>query len=71
MLVIFYRTEFAPESFNHIEIAEPRLFRPLLSKALFVTAGLLIAFIFGAPIAEAAFIEVVCFSLPVVSILKK
>jgi Na+/H+ antiporter NhaD/arsenite permease-like protein len=55
-LVLFYRTEFAPIHFDHIEFPEPRIFRPLLNKTLFVTTGLLIAFILGMPIAEAAFI---------------
>ncbi len=55
-LALFYRTEFAPIHFDHIEFPEPRIFRPLLNKTLFVTIGLLIAFILGVPIAEAAFI---------------
>lgn len=55
-LALVYRTEFAPIRFDHIEFPQPRIFRPLLNKTLFVTIGLLIAFIFGVPIAEAAFI---------------
>lgn len=56
VLVLFYREEFSAASFGHIEIPEPRLFRPLLYKSMFVTSGLLIAFVVGVPIAEAAFI---------------
>ena len=56
VLVLFYRDEFSSAGFGHIEIPEPRLYRPLLYKSMFVTAGLLIAFILGVPIAEAAFI---------------
>ncbi|MCX7755108.1 MAG: anion transporter [Anaerolineales bacterium] len=56
VLVLFYREEFAAAHFEHVEIPEPRLFRPLLYKSLFVTAGLLIAFVLGVPIAEAAFV---------------
>lgn len=56
VIVFFYRTEFSAVRFEHIEIPEPRIFRPLLYKTLFVTFGLLIAFMLGVPIAEAAFI---------------
>ena len=56
VLVFAYREEFSAASFGHIEIPEPRLFSPLLYKSLFVTAGLLIAFVLGVPIAEAALI---------------
>lgn len=56
VLVLFYPQEFSAARFDHVEIPEPRLFRPLLYKSLFVTAGLLIAFVLGVPIAEAAFV---------------
>jgi Na+/H+ antiporter NhaD/arsenite permease-like protein len=56
VLVLFYRAEFSSKNFGHIEVPEPRLFRPLLYKTLFVTVGLLIVFVLGVPIAEAAFI---------------
>ena len=56
VLVWLYREEFSTTQFGHIEIPDPRLFRPLLYKSLFVTGGLLIAFVLGVPIAEAAFI---------------
>lgn len=56
VLVWFYREEFVPAAFGRIEIPEPRVFRPLLYKSVFVTTGLLTAFILGMPIAEAAFI---------------
>lgn len=56
VLVWFYREEFSTGHFDQVEIPEPRLFRPLLYKSVFVTAGLLIAFMLGVPIAEAAFI---------------
>ncbi len=56
VIVLLYRQEFTSIHFEHVEIVEPRIFRPLLYKTLFVTFGLLIAFMFGAPIAESAFI---------------
>lgn len=56
VLVLFYPQEFSAAHFDHVEIPEPRLFRPLLYKSLFVTAGLLVAFVLGVPIAEAAFV---------------
>ena len=56
VLVWFYPNEFRREKFEPIHIDEPRVYRPLLNKSLFVTAGLLIAFVVGVPIAEAAFI---------------
>jgi len=56
ILVWFYPREFEKTHFDHIDIPEPRLFRPLLYKSLFVTVGLLAAFILGVPIAEAALI---------------
>jgi len=56
ILVWMYPAEFEKTNFGHVDIPSPRLFRPLLFKSLFVTSGLLIAFVFGVPIAEAAFI---------------
>jgi Na+/H+ antiporter NhaD/arsenite permease-like protein len=56
ILVWLYRTEFSAVRFDPVEIPDPRLFRPLLYKSLIVTVGLLIAFVLGVPIAEAAFI---------------
>lgn len=56
ILVGFYRDEFSPVRFEQVEIPPLRLFRPLLIKSLIVTAGLLLAFVLGVPIAEAAFI---------------
>lgn len=56
ILVWIYPAEFEKTNFGHVDIPSPRLFRPLLYKSLFVTSGLLIAFVFGVPIAEAAFI---------------
>lgn len=56
VLILFYRREFSAARFDALEISEPRLFRPLLYKSLLVTTGLLLAFMFGVPIAEAAFI---------------
>ncbi|AFY65508.1 anion transporter [Geitlerinema sp. PCC 7407] len=35
---------------------QPRVFRPLLVKSLWVTAGLLLAFVVGAPLANSAFV---------------
>jgi Na+/H+ antiporter NhaD/arsenite permease-like protein len=55
VLVLFYRDEFAPGDFEPQTIS-PRFDRPLLIKSLLVTVGLLVAFLAGAPIAEAAFI---------------
>ncbi|PWH17625.1 MAG: anion transporter [Anaerolineae bacterium] len=56
VLVLFYREEFSATHFERVEIPQPRLFRPLLYKSLFVTGGLLVAFVLGVPIAEAAFV---------------
>ncbi len=56
VLVLFYRDEFPTAHFDQVEIPEPRLFRPLLYKSMFITAGLLVAFVLGVPIAEAAFV---------------
>jgi Na+/H+ antiporter NhaD/arsenite permease-like protein len=56
VLVLFYRDEFKPGQFEMVKMPEVRVFRPLLYKSLLVTAGLLIAFTVGVPIAEAAFI---------------
>lgn len=56
ILVWFYREEFSAVRFERVEIPDPRVFRPLLYKSLIVTSGLLIAFVLGVPIAEAAFI---------------
>lgn len=55
-LVLFYRDEFKPATLEITNPPEPRVFRPLLYKSLLVTAGLLLAFMLGVPIAEAAFI---------------
>lgn len=55
-LVLFYRDEFKPATLEITNPPEPRVFRPLLNKSLLVTAGLLLAFMLGVPIAEAAFI---------------
>ncbi len=56
VLVVMYRQEFSTTTFDQIDISTPRTFRPLLIKSLIVTGGLLIAFVVGTPIAEAAFI---------------
>jgi Na+/H+ antiporter NhaD/arsenite permease-like protein len=56
VLVRFYPEEFRQGQFDIGEMMEPRIYRPLLYKSLFVTTGLLIAFIAGAPAAEAALI---------------
>ena len=55
VLVLFYRDEFSSGGFE-AAFAPPRIDRPLLIKSLAVTAGLLAAFMAGAPTAEAAFI---------------
>lgn len=55
VLVLLYQAEFRtpliPPTLN-----EPRMHRPLLWRTLGVTAGLLIAFLVGAPIAASAFV---------------
>jgi len=56
VLVLFYRDEFRDSIFEATPLPEPRVFKPLLYKSLLVVAGLLIAFVAGVPIAEAAFI---------------
>jgi Na+/H+ antiporter NhaD/arsenite permease-like protein len=56
VLVLFYPEEFKPGKFETIPELNPHVFRPLLYKSLLVTFGLLVAFISGVPIAEAAFV---------------
>jgi len=56
VLVLFYPAEFSSGHFDRVEVPNPRIFRPLLTKSLIVTGGLLVAFILGVPIAEAAFV---------------
>lgn len=56
IIIWFYPAEFRSGHFDITDFEEPRLYRPLLYKSLLVTGGLLISFILGAPIAEAALI---------------
>jgi Na+/H+ antiporter NhaD/arsenite permease-like protein len=56
VLILFYPAEFRPGKLEIDHMPEVRVFRPLLYKSLLVVAGLLIAFVLGVPIAEAAFI---------------
>lgn len=56
VIIWFYPNEFHSEHFDIGELHEPRIYRPLLYKSLFVTAGLLVGFIVGVPIAESALI---------------
>ena len=56
VLILFYRDEFRPGAFESVQIPETHFYRPLLYKSMFVVGGLLIAFVLGVPIAEAAFI---------------
>ncbi|MEJ5224248.1 MAG: anion transporter [Anaerolineales bacterium] len=56
VLVLAYRDEFRPQHFEVPTLPEPRVYRPLLTKSLVVSAGLLAAFIAGVPIALASFI---------------
>lgn len=56
VLILFYSDEFKPAKFEPAPLPEPRVFQPLLLKSMLVTGGLLIAFIVGVPVAEAAFI---------------
>jgi Na+/H+ antiporter NhaD/arsenite permease-like protein len=55
VLVLFYPEEFRPGTIEP-ELGRPYFDRPLLTKSLLVTGGLLIAFLAGAPAAKAAFI---------------
>ncbi|MDR3670664.1 MAG: anion transporter [Holophaga sp.] len=55
ILVLFYRDEFRPGVLEP-DLGRPYFDRRLLTKSLVVTAGLLAAFLAGAPTAEAAFI---------------
>jgi len=60
VLVLFYKKEFARDNFFQIPpTREIRYYKPLLIKTLIVTAGLLIAFLIGVPIALAALIAAV------------
>lgn len=56
VIIWFYPDEFRSGYFDIGEFEEPRIYRPLLYKSLFVTAGLLVGFIVGVPIAESALI---------------
>lgn len=56
VLILFYKDEFNSGEFESIRIADTHYYPPLLYKSAIVVGGLLIAFIVGAPIAEAAFI---------------
>jgi Na+/H+ antiporter NhaD/arsenite permease-like protein len=56
VIVWFYPQEFRAERFDLPDLPAPFVYRPLLTKSMFVTGGLLVAFILGVPIAEAAFI---------------
>jgi Na+/H+ antiporter NhaD/arsenite permease-like protein len=56
VILWFYPQEFRAERFDLPELPPPFVYRPLLTKSMFVTGGLLVAFILGVPIAEAAFI---------------
>ena len=60
ILILFYKKEFAHDNFFQIPpTREIRYFKPLMIKTLLVTAGLLIAFLIGVPIALAALIAAV------------
>lgn len=57
VLVLFYRQEFAARNyFKIIPTQTIRYFKPLLIKTLVVTAGMLLAFLLGIPVALAAFL---------------
>jgi Na+/H+ antiporter NhaD/arsenite permease-like protein len=56
VIVWFYPQEFRPQQFNLPELPPPFVYRPLLIKSVLVSGGLLIGFIAGVPIAEAAFL---------------
>jgi Na+/H+ antiporter NhaD/arsenite permease-like protein len=56
VLIWLYPDEFHTGHFDLGEIESPRVYRPLLIKSMIVSGGLLIGFIVGVPIAEAALI---------------
>jgi Na+/H+ antiporter NhaD/arsenite permease-like protein len=56
VIVLFYKEEFKPGPFEAAHVRQGHYFPPLLYKCILVVVGLLIAFMLGAPIAEAAFI---------------
>jgi Na+/H+ antiporter NhaD/arsenite permease-like protein len=56
VIVWLYPDEFRTGHFDIGSFDRPRIYRPLLYKSLIVTAGLLIGFIAGVPIAESALI---------------
>lgn len=56
VLVLAYPREFRSGDFIVSKLPAPRFHKPLLLKSLIVTAGLLIAFLAGMPIAMAAFL---------------
>lgn len=60
ILMLFYKKEFARDNFFQIPpTREIRYFKPLLIKTLIITAGLLVTFLVGVPIALAALIAAV------------
>ncbi|HUI89305.1 MAG TPA: SLC13 family permease [Anaerolineales bacterium] len=56
ILVWFYPAELDAGHFDLGEIESPRVYRPLLIKSMIVSGGVLIGFIVGVPIAEAALV---------------
>jgi Na+/H+ antiporter NhaD/arsenite permease-like protein len=56
VLVLLYPREFARGPFCLAEENQQKIYRPLLIKSLLVVLGLLIGFVIGVPIAEAAFL---------------
>lgn len=56
VLVLVYRKEFASTRFETVAEVTVQIFRPLLYKSLLATAGMLIAFLAGVPIALAVLV---------------
>ncbi|HUH95909.1 MAG TPA: anion transporter [Anaerolineales bacterium] len=56
VIIWLYPDEFRSGHLERSDFVEPRVYRPLLYKSLLVTAGLLIGFIIGTPVAESALI---------------
>ncbi|RPJ45380.1 MAG: anion transporter [Chloroflexi bacterium] len=56
VLVLLYPDEFTSDPFTIAQENAPKVYKPLLVKSLLVVMGMLVGFVAGVPIAEAAFL---------------
>ena len=59
VIIRLYPKEFSDHAFDNQPDIRVRIYKPLLSKSLFIIFGLMLAFLFGIPISIAAFIAAV------------